>query len=201
VWLRATRTSRRQQRPAHPRQAAAEPSIGVNWLSETGTNGGRSMYIALTQTLRVTFNDSCPSSPSALWEDKTFPTTARSPLIRSSTRITRITIRRPRTIVSQLVLGTGSFSTDSAYTDNDGDSWLQSQGAGIDRASITRPSAVVDPFHAPVPLALFTRTRMYYCAQLPGSACALSIDGGRPSDRPLRPLCRRNAAGCTVTSK
>ena len=31
---------------------AAEPSIGVNWNSEVGENGGRSMYIALLQTLR-----------------------------------------------------------------------------------------------------------------------------------------------------
>lgn len=44
---------------------AAEPSIGVNWTSETGQNGGRSMYIALLQTLRVTFDDTCPSSPSS----------------------------------------------------------------------------------------------------------------------------------------
>lgn len=40
---------------------AAEPSIGVNWNSEVGQNGGRSMYIALLQTLRITFTDSCPT--------------------------------------------------------------------------------------------------------------------------------------------
>src|SRR6266550_495050 len=43
---------------------AGEPSIGVNWIT------GRVLYQSYLTTFRLTFNDSCPSSPSALWEDK-----------------------------------------------------------------------------------------------------------------------------------
>ena len=116
---------------------AAEPSIGVNWLSETGTNGGRSMYIALLETLRVTFDDTCPSSPSSLWEDKSFLTTAAAdfrsdPLHRSDDRThASFTINFPGRI----------GLSASGFTDNDGDLWGQSTGAGTEPASITRRSA------------------------------------------------------------
>jgi hypothetical protein len=160
-------------------KAAAEPSIGVNWLSETGTNGGRAMYIALTQTLRVTFNDACAGSPTSLWEDKTFPTTGAitfDPILYTDNARNN---PRPRTIVSQLILGTGSFSTDSAYTDNDGETWLQSQGRGIGQGVDHQTIGGGGPFHAPIPAGAIYPNAMYYCAQLPGSACALSLDGGQ----------------------
>jgi hypothetical protein len=156
--LRGIRIHRPAAGPLTLGKAAAEPSIGVNWLSETGTNGGRSMYIALTQTLRVTFNDSCPARQS-LWEDKTFPTTGAitfDPILYTDNARNN---PRPRTIVSQLVLGTGSFSTDSAYTDNDGETWLQSQGAASDKASITRRLAAAAPSMPRFQLAPFIRTR------------------------------------------
>ena len=159
---------------------AAEPSIGVNWKTEgvlpgTGDdfNGGRSMYIALTQTLRVTFDDSCVASPSALWEDKSFPTTEAitfDPILFTDHGT-------GRTVVSQLLFPAGTVTTASAWTDTDGDIWGESTGAapgsGIDHQTIGGGG----PFHAPLVNPAYPNA-IYYCAQLPVSSCGLSLDGG-----------------------
>jgi len=61
--------------PTEAQQVAAvgtssgEPSIGVNW------NTGKAFFQAILQTLRVTFNESCPGTPSALWEQVQTPLT------------------------------------------------------------------------------------------------------------------------------
>ena len=174
---------------------AAEPSIGVNWNTENvparpghATNGGRSMYITLEQTLRITFDDSCPSTPSALWEDKSFPTTSVitfDPILytdnsrRTGPGGELLSLATNRTVVSQLLFPAGSVTTASAYTDNDGDTWLESTGAapgaGIDHQTIGGGG----PFHAPVPPLATYPNAIYYCAQLPNASCGLSIDGGR----------------------
>ncbi len=154
---------------------AAEPSIGVNWLSETGTNGGRSMYIALLQTLRITFDDSCPSSPNALWENKSFAGTAAQ----TFDPILFTDHGTGRTMVSQLIFPAGSALSASATTDDDGENWVSSTGAGpgsgIDHQSIGGGG----PFHAPlIPAPGAYPNAVYYCGQLPAATCALSLDGG-----------------------
>ena len=164
---------------------AGEPSIGVNWFSEgvsglpsftaTAQNGGRAMYIALLQTLRVTFNDTCASSPSALWEDKTFVTTSAQtfdPIL-----FTDRTSTFGRTIVSQLEFPAGSAATASAYTDDDGDVWVQSTGAGPGSGIDHQTIGGGGPFHAPLINPAYPNA-IYYCAQLPAATCALSLDGG-----------------------
>lgn len=159
---------------------AAEPSIGVNWRSENvpakpgrDKNGGRSMYIALQQTLRVTFDDSTPSSPTALWEDKSFPTTAAitfDPILFTD-HVTG------RTLVSQLLFPAGTVTTASAFTNTDGDMWGESTGAapgsGVDHQTIGGGG----PFHEPLVNPAYPNA-VYYCAQLPNASCGLSLDGG-----------------------
>ncbi len=155
---------------------AAEPSIGVNWLSETGTNGGRSMYIALLQTLRITFNDSCPSSPGALWEDKSFVTTSAQtfdPIL-----FTDRTSTMGRTLVTQLEFPAGFAATAYAYTDDDGDTWVPSNGAGVGSGIDHQTIGGGGPLHAPIPPLATYPNALYYCSQLPLATCALSIDGG-----------------------
>lgn len=153
---------------------AGEPSIGVNWNSETGENGGRSMYIALLQTLRITFNDSCPTSPSALWENKSFVTTTAQTFdpILFTDRTTG------RTLVSQLEFPAGSAVTASGYTDNDGDTWLPSTGAGPGSGIDHQTIGGGGPFHAPLINPAYP-SAIYYCSQLPAATCALSLDGGQ----------------------
>ena len=153
--------------------AAGEPSIGVNWTSETGQNGGRSLYIALLQTLRITFNDGCIASPSALWEDVSFPTTATQ----SFDPILFTDHGTGRTMVSQLIFPAGSLTTASAFTDNDGQTWVESTGAGIGSGIDHQTIGGGGPFHAPLINPAYPNA-VYYCAQLPASTCAISLDGG-----------------------
>ncbi len=164
---------------------AAEPSIGVNWTSEgisgdpgfvaTPENGGRSMYIALLQTLRVTFNDTCPSSPSSLWENRSFQSTS----VITFDPILFTDHTTGRTIVSQLLFPAGTVTTASAFSDNDGDLWVESTGAGFGSGIDHQTIGGGGPFHAPiiVPPGGYPNA-IYYCAQLPASSCALSLDGG-----------------------
>ncbi|MFN2508244.1 MAG: hypothetical protein ABR589_05675 [Chthoniobacterales bacterium] len=164
---------------------AGEPSIGINWTSEgvlpeagDDKNGGRAMYIALTQTLRITFDDTCPSSPSALWEDKSFPTTSAitfDPILYTDNTRSNPT---GRTLVSQLLFPAGFATTASAFTDNDGETWIESTGAGIGAGIDHQTIGGGGPFHAPVPIGVTYPNAIYYCAQLPASSCALSLDGG-----------------------
>ncbi|HEV2841826.1 MAG TPA: hypothetical protein VGW39_10905 [Chthoniobacterales bacterium] len=154
---------------------AGEPSIGVNWTSEAGQNGGRAMYIALLQTLRVTFDDTCPSSPSALWEDKSFQSTSAitfDPILFTD-RTTG------RTVVSQLLFPAGTLTTLSAFSNDDGDVWVESTGAGFGSGIDHQTIGGGGPFHAPfIPPPGGYPNAIYYCAQLPASSCAISFDGG-----------------------
>lgn len=153
---------------------AGEPSIGVNWNSETAQNGGRSMYIALLQTLRITFNDSCPTSPSSLWENKSFVTTTAQTFdpILFTDRTTG------RTLVSQLEFPAGSAATASGYTDNDGDLWFASTGAGPGSGIDHQTIGGGGPFRPPLINPAYP-SAIYYCSQLPTATCALSLDGGQ----------------------
>ena len=95
---------------------AGEPSIGVNWKT------GKAMFISSLTTFRVTFDDSCPTSPTALWEDKSAPNnvTSLDPILFTDHGYNNQTPDTGRTIVSEL---TGQDSL-SAYTDDDGDTWI-----------------------------------------------------------------------------
>lgn len=153
---------------------AGEPSIGVNWNSETGENGGRSMYIALLQTLRLTFDDACPSSPGALWENKSFVTTSAQ----TFDPILFTDHATGRTLVSQLEFPAGSAATASGYTQDDGETWLPSTGAGPGSGVDHQTIGGGGPFHAPLINPTYPNA-VYYCSQLPTATCALSLDGGQ----------------------
>jgi hypothetical protein len=152
---------------------AGEPSIGVNWLSETGENGGRAMYLAGLQTLRVTFNDGCPSSPGALWENKSFVTTSAQsfdPILFTDRAL-------GRTLISQLEFPAGSAATASAYTNDDGETWVPSTGAGPGSGIDHQTIGGGGPFKAPLINPAYPNA-IYYCSQLPNATCAISLDGG-----------------------
>ena len=133
------------------------------------------MYIALLQTLRVTFDDTCPSSPSSLWENRSFQTTS----VITFDPILFTDRTTGRTVVSQLLFPAGTLTTASAFSDNDGDTWVESTGAGFGSGIDHQTIGGGGPFHAPiiVPPGGYPNA-IYYCAQLPASSCALSLDGG-----------------------
>src|SRR5205085_3934236 len=155
---------------------AGEPSIGVNWNSPNSTTGVTS-YQSDLQTLFVTFNDSCPvNGQTVTWANRPSPSSQfiDSDPIGFTDRYTG------RTFAGELTLTSGDNKT--AYTDDDGQTWVvsafgQGIGSGIDHetigggrfhAPLTRPTGVPGLYPDAV----------YYCAQLPAAACARSDDGG-----------------------
>lgn len=145
---------------------AGEPSIGSNWIT------GNVLFQSFVTTFRVSFDDSCPTSPSSTWVAKQSPITGTE----SFDPILWTDSKTGRTIVSQLVLA--STESLSAITDNDGDSWLPSHGAGI-ASGIDHQTVGGGPFHAPLPAGAVYPNAVYYCAQDDALAnCAVSLDGG-----------------------
>jgi hypothetical protein len=145
---------------------AGEPSIGANWLT------GNVLFESLLTTFRVSFDDSCPTSPSSTWAAKQSPITGTE----SFDPILWTDSKTGRTIVSQLVFG--STESLSAITDNDGDTWLPSHGAGI-ASGIDHQTVGGGPFHAPLPAGAIYPNAVYYCSQdIALANCAVSLDGG-----------------------
>src|ERR1051326_3081210 len=155
-----------------------EPSIGVNW--KTGAvlfAGGGSL-----QTYRVNFNDQ--SSPAgATWTNvgvnqhiATSPRLYADPILFTDSR-------QGRTFAGQLE-GLTPFCT-TEYTDDDGATWIPSQGSGI-AAGIDHETYGGGPLAAPLtrdpnlPRPAYP-DGVYYCAQsTEGPAlCAISRDGGQ----------------------
>jgi hypothetical protein len=146
--------------------SAGEPSIGCD--RETG----KVMYIAGTETLRVSFDD-CSSPATAKWEN----TSALWTSLTTFDPILHTDAKLGRTFVSQLLPTKLSLL---AYSDDDGASWLPSQGSGIN-SGVDHQTIGAGPF-APGPLktlASYPRI-VYYCSQdIAMAQCATSLDGGR----------------------
>jgi hypothetical protein len=146
---------------------AGEPSIGTNWLT------GSTFFQSFTTTFRVSFDDSCATSPLSSWVTKQSPITGTE----SFDPILYTDSKTGRTIVSQLVFG--STESLSAFTNNDGDLWAPSQGAGIASGIDHQTVGGGGPFHAPIPTGVTFPSAIYYCAQdIAAANCALSLDGG-----------------------
>jgi hypothetical protein len=154
--------------------AAGEPTLGVNWKT------GKVMYIALRQTLRVGFDDSVAPA-AATWEDKSFVTTDK----RTNDPILETDPRTGRTFVSQLLFP--SKHSLMAFTDDDGQTWTPSQGAGIN-SGVDHQTVGAGPYAPNVkdritglpigPRAVYPHA-VYYASQDIGLAeIARSDDGG-----------------------
>jgi hypothetical protein len=145
---------------------AGEPSIGSNWVS------GNVLFQSFVTTFRVNFDDTCSTSPASSWVAKQGPITGTEsldPILWTDSKI-------GRTIVSQLIFG--STESLSAITDNDGDVWLPSHGAGI-ASGIDHQTVGGGPFHRPLLGGAFYPNAVYYCAQdIALANCAISLDGG-----------------------
>lgn len=142
--------------------SAAEPTIGVNWVT------GNVMYLAGTQTLRVS---NFQPGGGATWSDV-------SALITSITTFDPILytdLATHRTFVSQLLANCSLM----AYTDDDGATWVQNPlGCGIVSGS-DHQSVGGGPYAAPMTGSIFYPNTVYYCASAGSSAnCARSDNGG-----------------------
>lgn len=150
--------------------SAGEPTLGVN------TATGNIMYIAGLETLRVGFDD-CSSPARATWEDVSAPNTSLvslDPILWMSPEFGDPGERTCRTIASQLFVK----SSNSSYSDDDGDSWTPSQGSGINSGA-DHQNIGGGRFADPAPPHTFPYA-VYYCAQdIADANCALSVDGGQ----------------------
>jgi hypothetical protein len=156
--------------PAPLGRRSGEPSIGTNWKT------GKTMFKALFDTMRVSFDDSTLPSK-ATWLDKS-PTAEAASLdpILFTDSVTG------RTFSSLLLGKTSSMS----YTDDDGETWIPTQGSGInsgvDHQTIGggpyARDAAGNPKGFAVPLPLYPHA-VYYASQDIGAAqLARSDDGG-----------------------
>jgi Calx-beta domain len=150
---------------------AGEPSIGANWKT------GKSMYISYLTTFRVTFDDTCPANAqSSTWEDKSAPNNADSldPILFTDHAYNTASPTVGRTFVSEL---TGQDSL-TAYTDDDGDTWVPSQGGGIP-SGVDHQSIGAGPYHTPLTGVAYPDA-VYYCSQdiVAAAFCARSDNGG-----------------------
>jgi BNR repeat-like domain len=149
---------------------AGEPSIGANWKT------GSVLFQALTQTLRVRFDDAV-SPATATWLDKS----GRPPACTAATSEDPILFTdhdTGRTFESQLLVNPVVNSL-TCFTDNDGDTWTPSEGGGIG-SGIDHQTIGGGHVAAGSPGALTAYSdSVVYCSQDVGDAlCSVSRDGG-----------------------
>jgi hypothetical protein len=168
---------------------AGEPSIGSNWTSEqifsnsNGPipNGGAANYFGgfLSYMVEVTFND-CQSPAKATWDRHQVLTANTTRVYGDPILFTDHTTGR--TFVTQEE-GLTPLGSTTDITDNDGDSFLPSQGSG-QPSCIDHETVGGGPYHLPLtsPPAPAYPDAVYYASQCglsPGPAViALSLDGG-----------------------
>ncbi|HXO22442.1 MAG TPA: hypothetical protein VOA87_21175, partial [Thermoanaerobaculia bacterium] len=151
--------------------SSGEPSVGVDWKSETADDGGTVMYLSGLNTLRLRFDD-CTSPPKLRpgddWLDVSPPNaiTSLDPILSTDPRT-------GRTFSSQLAGKTSLMS----YSDDDGDNWVPSQGGGIN-SGVDHQTVGGGPFAPPLAGPVYPHA-VYYCSQDTALAeCAESPDGG-----------------------
>ena len=144
-----------------------EPSIGVNWLT------GKVMYLASFAAIRVGFDD-CSSPARDTWTNTNAPSAVSLDPILFADHIRLPGDTTPnRTFVSQL---TGQDSV-TFTTDDDGVTYLPSQGGGIP-SGVDHQTIGAGPYHAPLLPTVYPNA-VYYCSQdIAASFCARSDNGG-----------------------
>jgi len=161
---------------------AGEPSIGVNWKSEKTfsgiPNGGTVTYFGgfLPYMLRTTFNDSF--FPAKVNFEKLPLVVATAPRVFGDP-ILFTDPRTGRTFVSQ-ELGLTPGGSTMEWTDNDGDSFLPSEGSGAP-SGIDHQTVGGGPYAQPVPTGANPAYPhgVWYCSQaIVDAVCSISLDGG-----------------------
>jgi Fibronectin type III domain len=166
-------------------ESSGEPSIGVDWNPNIGglqlgsvNSGGVTFFTANLHEFRVNFDD-CSSPAGNKWEDVTSP-------IETATTLDPIGLcdhfgsgRTPGRIFQSQLAGATSLL---AFSDNDGETWTQSQGSG-QPAGVDHQTLGVGPFNPgsippPPPHPLYANA-VYYCSQdIVTAFCSRSDDGG-----------------------
>jgi hypothetical protein len=124
--------------------------------------------------LKITFNDS--QSPAlATWEQKPLLTANTPRVFGDPILFTDHTTGR--TFVSQLE-GLTPLGSTTDFTDNDGDTFLPSQGSG-QPSCVDHQTFGGGPFHAPLTGTGLYPNAIYYASQcIADAVCSISLDGG-----------------------
>ena len=150
--------------------SAGEPTIGWNRVTQ------RAMFIASTETDRVTFPDFLtpvqPQACEALWQDVTDPASSATtvdPILETEQT-------SGRTFVSNQFTGPNALF---AYTDDDGANWV-SASASPPNGGTDHQTIGVGPYPAGSPFANVSDYAVYFCSQAAnaGAFCARSDTGG-----------------------
>jgi hypothetical protein len=174
--------------PAPPSAGGAassgEPSISVDWNPNvaslkhgTVNHGGVAFFTANLNEYRVSFDD-CSSPATTLWQDVSSP-------VETITTLDPIGFcdhfggSHPGRLFQSQLAGATSVM---AFSDDDGNSWLQSQGsgqpAGVDHETVGGGPYNTAATPPPPPHPAYNNT-IYYCSQDIATAfCARSDDGG-----------------------
>lgn len=151
--------------------SSGEPSLGVNWNSESADNGGTVMYVSGLNTLRLRFND-C-TSPALLRPDGNWLDVSPANAVTSLDPILFVDPATGRTFSSQL-LGKNSLMS---FSDDDGESWTPSYGSGI-ASGVDHQTVGGGPLGSTLPGLVYPHA-VYYCSQdIALAECAVSLDGG-----------------------
>jgi hypothetical protein len=139
-------------------RGAGEPSIGANWLSTSSSIGGVTNFQSDLETLFVNWDESCsPTIPKATWLNRRAPTS----LFIDSDPIGFTDRQTGRVFAGELTLLSPSCKT--SYTDNDGVTWVATQGSGI-ASAVDHETIGGGPYHAPIPsLPTPYPHAVYYC--------------------------------------
>ncbi len=164
--------------------ASGEPSISIDWnpnvaaLKQGSVNqGGVAFFTANLNEYRVSFND-CSSPAAAAWQDVSSP-------VETVTTLDPIGFcdhfggSHPGRVFQSQLAGPTSVM---AFSDDDGTTWLQSQGsgqpAGVDHETVGGGPYNVSATPPPPPHPAYNNA-IYYCSQDIATAfCARSDDGG-----------------------
>lgn len=164
--------------------ASGEPSIGVDFNPNvaslkqgTVNEGGVAFFTASLNEFRVSFDD-CSSPATTAWLDVTSPIETLNTLDPIGLCDHFGTAHPGRVFQSQLAGVTSLL----AFSDNDGNSWTQSQGsgqpAGVDHQTIGTGPYNPNSTPPPPPHPLYPNA-FYYCSQDSETAfCSRSDDGG-----------------------
>ncbi len=165
-------------------QSSGEPSISVDWnpnvaslKSGTVNQGGVAFFTANLNQFRLSFDD-CSSPAAATWTDVSSP-------VETVTTLDPIGLcdhfggSHPGRLFQSQLAGATSLL---AFSDDDGATWLQSQGSG-QPAGVDHQTLGSGPYNTaatpPPPPHPAYNNAVYYCSQDIATAfCARSDDGG-----------------------
>jgi len=165
-------------------ESSGEPSIGIDWNPNvaslkygTVNQGGVAFFTANLHEFRLSFDD-CSSPAAATWTDVTSPAETVTTLDPIGLCDHFGGSHPGRVFQSQLAGATSVM----AFSDDDGNSWLPSQGSG-QPAGVDHETVGSGPYNTaatpPPPPHPAYNNAVYYCSQDIATAfCARSDDGG-----------------------